>query len=179
MSDQDAYDDAVDIGLLVDLSVEDTEIGDLVRRLRQIADLPGLIEAGHHEQAASIFQELFWKIFNQTVSLTADRGDWGRPGHPDLDLCGCVFLNHLRQVQRLNRQWETDRIQDLFDTAHDSLVTCLRLLPVMIGAAMDNLYLYGVFGCSLDEPILAWCRTFGDSRRERGDVLKIAPSGRP
>ena len=48
----------------------------------------------------------------------------------------------------------------------------LRLLPVMIGVAMNNLYLYGVFGCSLDEPILAWWRTFG--RRERGDVLKAA-----
>ena len=142
------------------LEEQDTEVA---RRLRQIADLPGLIEAGEHEQAASIFDELFWKIFNQTVSLTADRGDWGRPGHPDLDLCGSVFLDHLRQAQRLHRQWKTDRTYDLFDSAHDSLIACLRLLPVMIGASMDELRLCGLLGSLLDEPILAWCRAFGDS----------------
>ena len=137
-----------------------------------VSHLPRLIEQEEFQHTSRILETLFWRTINGNISLNDDpKGYWGEPtGREDLDACTCIFLKHLRQAQRLMKHDKTG--------ATNSFILCVRLLPVLVGAALDEL-------CRqpdrlrVHEPMYSWCTCYAEfeAQGDDGDWLRFCGSG--
>jgi hypothetical protein len=123
------------------------DFNDAIPYLRDIARLPGLIESCRVDEAIEILEGLLSNVFASPLPPTgaADAlDDWQDVA---VEVCCTFYKRGLRQA----------RYDQSTDGSFDSLVGCIRLLPVLIGARLDEVDT-GV--PTLRVPIQQWCVGF-------------------
>ena len=137
----------------------------LLSDLRQIAELPRMVEEGETEAACRVLERLFFRAY--TYAPPSDPDALWEEVPVNLDACYTLYLRGLGQALQ-----SSARDGDAFA----GILLCLRLLPPLVGAVLDEI---DSGAPALHDPMVRWCHGFDgyqlqDSRAALDDLFPLS-----